>query len=126
MANYPVLPDSLQCLYYVLPYYAVPVSKTTFGSTCLLIGDIIRRGHSMWNVWDTFSLIRSTNSPGFVYSTHTQTQTVPKIQRFDNDDKVFLCSTAWGIPENDVTQMGFPVYRSVFCKICKDKRNLNL
>ena len=38
--------------------------------------------------------------------------------------------TAWqkrmGIPENDVTQMGFPVYRRVFRKICEDKPNLGI
>ena len=32
---------------------------------------------------------------------------------------------AWGIPENDVTQMGFPVYRRVFCQICEDKPYLD-
>ena len=62
-----------------------------------------------------------------MYHFHSRGSRAGVLLRWEtNPTMLDFFRTAWGIPENDVTQMGFPVYRHVFCKNCEDKPNLDI
>ena len=57
----------------------------------------------------------------YIYQFHSHGSRAGDLPRWWKIQRCWIfsaphCKSAWGIPENDVTQMRFPVYRHVPCK----------